>query len=75
MNYKLLDIAKTHIPSLPLLINVVAKRVAQMNMGMRPMVRPLHNDEDKADLALREIIEGKLTAEIEFKPTAQEASI
>ena len=66
MNPKLLDAAKIRIPSVPLLINVIAKRVRQLNAGMRPIIKPLSKDEERVDIAMREIIEGKLTAEIEF---------
>jgi DNA-directed RNA polymerase subunit omega len=73
VNPKLLDIAKVRIPSVPLLINMVAKRVRQLNAGMRPVIKPLSRDEEKVDIALREIAEGKLTAEIEFtaKPSEE----
>jgi DNA-directed RNA polymerase subunit K/omega len=45
---------------------MVSKRVRQLIAGMRPYVKPLSPDEDKLDIALREISEGKLIAEIEF---------
>lgn len=70
MNPKLLESAKTRIPSVPLLVNVIAKRVRQLNAGMRPTVRPLNREEEKVDIALREIVDGKLTAEIEFSAKA-----
>lgn len=72
MNPKLIDLARARIPSVPLLVNVITKRVRQLNAGMRPMVRPLNQEEERVDIALREIADGKLTAEIEFTPTPQE---
>lgn len=68
MNADLLEEARKKVPSIPLLINLVAKRVRQLNAGYRPMLKPQSREEEKVDIALREIIEGKLTAEIEFVP-------
>lgn len=72
MNLKLLDAAKGRVPSVPVLINMVSKRVKQLNAGFRPYVKPESPDEEKVDIALREIADGKLTAEIEFAPTEEE---
>ena len=74
MNPKLLTDCKVRIPSIPLLINVISKRVRQLNAGMRPLVKPLSREEERIDIAMREICEGKLTAEIEFvaNPAAAE---
>ncbi len=66
MNPQLLAQAKNKIPSVPLLVNVVSRRVRQLIAGMRPYVKPLSPNEEKVDIALREIIEDKLTAEIGF---------
>ncbi len=66
MNIKLLDEAKARVPCVPVLINMVSKRVQQLNNGMRPYVRPSGPDEEKVDIALREIAEGKLIAEMDF---------
>jgi DNA-directed RNA polymerase subunit omega len=59
MNSLLVDAAFKLIPSQQILINVVSKRVRQLSAGHRPMVetgpRMGH-----ADVALTEIIEGKL---------------
>lgn len=64
------------MPCIPLLVNVVSKRVRQLNAGLRPMVKP-NKGEENVDLALREISESKLTAEIEFSakkaPTEESA--
>lgn len=65
MNLELLEGAKARVDSIPILVNMVSKRVKQLNMGMRPYVRPDSEDEDKIDTALREIAEGKLTCELD----------
>ena len=46
-----------------LLINVVSRRVKQLKHGSRPLVESLEKLEPE-DLALREIIEGKISFEI-----------
>lgn len=66
MNLELLEKAKTRIPSVPVLINVVSRRVRQLNAGMHPYVKPLSPDEDRLDIVLREISEGKIIAEVDF---------
>ena len=75
MNIELLEAAKARIPSTPVLVNVVSKRVRQLNAGFRPYVRPGHPNEEKVDIALREIAEGKIIAEIEFAAPEKEASV
>ncbi len=72
MNLELLEDARVRIPSVPVLVNMVSKRVKQLNAGMRPYVKPLTLDEDKLDIALREIAEGKLIAEVDFDAVAQD---
>ena len=69
MNMEYLEKAKERIPNIPLLINVVARRVRQLNAGQRPMLKPDGPNMPMVDLALREVAEGKLTAEITFTPT------
>jgi DNA-directed RNA polymerase subunit omega len=64
MNHELVSQAKQRVPSVPILVNMISKRVKQLNTGMRPLVMPLSPDEDKLDIALREIAEGKLTYEL-----------
>ncbi len=66
MNAELIEKAKQKVASVPLLINMVSRRVRQLNAGMRPYLKPLTPNEERVDIALREIIEGKLTAEIGF---------
>lgn len=69
MNVELLEQAKERIPSIPVLVNMVSKRVRQLNAGLRPYVKPKFPNEDRLDIALREIAEGKLIAEVNFSPT------
>ena len=71
MNLELLDKAKTRIPSVPVLVNLISKRVRQINAGMRPYVKPLSPDEDRLDIVLREIAEGKIIAEVDFDAMAR----
>ncbi len=47
-----------------LLINVVSRRVKQLRRGSRPLVESLEKLSPE-DIALREIIEGKITYELE----------
>ena len=65
MRIELIELAKARVPNVPLLINMVSRRVRQLNAGMRPYLKPDKGDE-RVDIALREIAEGKLTAEIGF---------
>jgi DNA-directed RNA polymerase subunit omega len=66
MNSELIEKAKLKMGSVPLLVNLVSRRVRQLNAGMRPYIKPESPREEKVDTALREIIEGKLTAEIGY---------
>ena len=66
MNLEQLEKAKTRIPSVPVLVNIVSRRVKQLNAGMHPYVKPLSPDEDRLDIVLREIAEGKIIAEVDF---------
>ena len=68
MTMEYLEKAKVRVPNIPLLINVVARRVRQLNAGQRPMLKPDSPNMPMVDLALREVAEGKLTAEINFTP-------
>lgn len=68
-NPNYLEQAKQKISNVPLLINVVSRRVKQLNSGHRPMVKPDNPQMAHMDLALKEIAEGKLSAEISFTPT------
>jgi len=66
LNTELLEQAKARVPSTPVLVNMISKRVRQLIAGMRPYVKPSSPNEDKLDIALREIAEGKIIAEIDF---------
>jgi DNA-directed RNA polymerase omega subunit len=70
LNVDLLEEAKKRVPSIPVLINMVSKRVNQLNAGFRPYVKPDSPNQEKVDIALREIAEGKLIAEMEFSTGA-----
>jgi DNA-directed RNA polymerase subunit omega len=52
------------------LINVVSRRVKQLKYGMKPMVESLERLEAE-DIALREIIEGKLDFDL-YEPEEEE---
>ncbi len=73
MNIDLINAAKERVPSIPVLINMVSKRVRQLNNGERPLVKPLVGEE-KTDIALREIAEDKLYFEEAEAETAEAAS-
>ncbi len=51
------------IPDPNLLINVVSRRVKQLRRGNRPLVESLEKLSSE-DVALREIIEGKISFEL-----------
>jgi len=46
-----------------ILVNVVSRRVKQLRLGMEPLIESLERL-DLEDVALREIIEGKITYEL-----------
>jgi DNA-directed RNA polymerase subunit omega len=65
LNIELIAAARERVPSIPVLVNMVSKRVRQLQSGHRPLVKPKVGEE-KTDIAMREIGEGKLIAEIDF---------
>jgi DNA-directed RNA polymerase subunit K/omega len=71
MNSELLKKAHERIPSTPVLVNLISMRERELINGSKPLVRPLSLDEDKCDVALREVAEGKLIAEIDFDAIAK----
>ena len=71
MTAQLLQEAVKVIPNQQLLINVVSKRVRQLGIGHRPLVEATPKS-SLTDIALKEIIAGKLTYE-ELKETPAEA--
>lgn len=58
--------AQKVIPDANVLINVVSRRVKQLRRGQRALVESLEKLSPE-DIALREIIEGKITYEIASK--------
>jgi DNA-directed RNA polymerase subunit omega len=62
MTAQLLQEATKVIPNQQLLINVVSKRVRQLGIGHRPLVEATPKS-SLTDIALKEIIAGKLTYE------------
>ncbi len=58
--------AKTVIKDPNVLINVVSRRVKQLKRGSRPLVESLEKL-SLEDVALREVIEGKITFELAGK--------
>ena len=63
MTSQLLQEAGKVIPNQQLLINVVSRRVRQLGLGHRPLVEATPRS-SLTDIALREIIDGKLTYEL-----------
>lgn len=76
MNISYLDQAKERVNNVPLLINMVSRRVRQLISGQRPLVKPDHPNQPPMEIALKEIAEGKLTAELGFvappRPTSSD---
>ena len=68
---QLLHEAAKVIPNQQLLINVVSKRVRQLGLGHRPLVE-VTSRASLTDIALKEIIAGKLTFE-RLKDATEEA--
>ncbi|MDQ2868386.1 MAG: DNA-directed RNA polymerase subunit omega [Verrucomicrobiota bacterium] len=62
MTTQLLQDAAQVIPNPQTLINVVSRRVRQLSLGHRPMIENAPRA-SLTDIALREIISGKLTFE------------
>ena len=62
MNAKLLKAASELVPNFGILVNMVSRRVRQLTNGQRPLVEFLPGLL-AADIALTEIIRGKLTFE------------
>ena len=71
MNNELLKKAHEKIPSVPGLVNLISKRERELINGAKPLERPDSLDDDKCDIALREVAEGKLIAEIDFDAIAK----
>jgi len=63
MKSKFLEPAQQRIPNPELLVNVVSRRVRQLAQGHRPITQT-DPRMDFAEIALKEISEGKLTFEL-----------
>ncbi len=63
MNSKLLEAALQRVGTPELLVNIVSRRVRQLAQGHRPMI-VAGSRMDHADVALQEIVEGKLSYEL-----------
>ncbi len=74
MNTDYLDKAKERIPNVPLLINLISRRVRQLNAGERSLVKPDSLSMEKVDIALKEVAEGKLQAEMVFEADRKTSS-
>ena len=74
MNVELLEKAKAKIPSAPVLVNMVSLRFRELSSGQRPLLRPLPG-EDRLDLILREIAEGKMQSQYDFEALAKRGLI
>jgi DNA-directed RNA polymerase subunit omega len=77
MKSKYLETAQQRIPSPELLVNVVSRRVRQLAQGHRPLTQT-DARMDFAEIALKEISEGKLsyelTGDIEVEPQSAPSS-
>ena len=62
MRSDLVEEASKVIPEPPVLINLVSARVKQLNLGRTPLVKTDHRM-GAADIALTEIIEGKISVD------------
>ena len=84
MNAELLKKANEKVPSVPELVNLISKRERELINGAKPLINPTTHltdddikkgrsalDVDKCDIALREVAEGKLIAEIDFDAIAK----
>lgn len=73
MKKELLEAAAKQIPNTMVLINVVSRRVRQINQGHRPLVGGTERL-SPMDIALKEVAEGKIKYEVvepEIEPDAE----
>lgn len=73
MRSDLVEQASLIIPEPPVLINMVSRRVKQLNMGRSPLVTP-DARMGMADIALLEIIQGKVVVDDEATAAADKAN-
>ncbi len=69
MNLALLDVARRRVPNVPVLVNMISKRVRQLILGERPLIKVDDPNMDLEDVALHEITSGKLVVEIDLTKT------
>ncbi|PWU09133.1 MAG: DNA-directed RNA polymerase subunit omega [Verrucomicrobia bacterium] len=67
MNSQILEEAAKVEPEIPVLINIISKRIRQLNAGSRPMVE-VHPRMGLADIALAEVAAGRLKAAENHSP-------
>lgn len=72
MNLDLLKKAQERIPCVPVLVNLISKRVKELNAHKGSYVKHDFNAE-AVDIALQEVAEGKLVAEFEEDTERDEA--
>jgi len=70
INPRLLEQAQQKVPNTELLINIITRRVRQLAQGHRPLVQPEPRMEF-ADIALKEIVDGKLSWEVDETPVPE----
>ena len=68
----MIEKAKQRVPNTSVLINMVRMRVRQLIRGQHPLVKTESPVDDLEDIALREIGEGKLVAEIDLSKIGEE---
>ncbi|MFC1454187.1 DNA-directed RNA polymerase subunit omega [Verrucomicrobiota bacterium] len=66
MKIKLLKLATRRVPNISVLINMVSKRTSQLIAGEHPIIKVDNKQMDLEDIALQEIAEGKIMAEIDL---------
>ena len=71
MNANLVKAANDVIPNQQVLVNMISRRVRQLAIGHRPLVENTIGLRE-ADIALSEIIQGKLTFESTFGQNGKE---
>lgn len=72
MRDEYIKLAQKVISDPNILINVVSRRVKQLKMGQKPLVESLERLSPE-DIALREVIEGKITYEL-YEPEDEKVS-
>ena len=70
MNVEFLEKAKARVSSAPVLVNMISLRFRELSNGQRPMLKPFPG-EDRLDLILREIADGKLQSQYDFDALAK----